>query len=285
MRLSHLGKLAKQEAKLSKINILLSACLLVATACSARAPSQNSAMISNRTKCILPADQGRGSLQGAWASIPIPIVFDRDFYTSDNGAVMPAFRAAAETWNYWASVRGMQAFRIIDDGSGPTAGRDIPEITSCDQASYSSSVTDAVGIWKIGTAGFHANIRSSCGSAKRLLAFDQTTNAGVQGQTDWIVNNGKITGASILLNFEGFNAPGRNRVDAESLLLHEMGHVLGLLHSCNGSSGSSIDGTSAPNCTTAPTTYTSAVMFPYLETAQERRSLMSNDFNRINCLY
>jgi hypothetical protein len=108
---------------------------------------------------------------------------------------------------------------------------------------------------------------------------------GVQGQTDWIIQNGKIIGASILLNFEGYNAPGQQRIDVESLLLHELGHVLGLLHSCNGSGNGGTDGTAAPMCAIAPTQYTSAVMFPFLQVNQERRQLQQNDYSRINCLY
>lgn len=263
---------------------------LLAASCSARPyGGTEKGIITNYTNCQLPADQGRGSFQGNWASLPIPIVFDKDFYVADNGEVMPAFRSATNTWNHWASLRGMQAFRIVDDGSGQAGGRDIPTIadTGCSQAAYSSGVTDAVGIWKIATAGDHANIRSACGAAKRILAFDPTSGAGVQGQTDWIVINGKIAGASILLNYEGFNAPGRARIDSESLLLHEMGHVLGLLHSCNPSDGGTSDGTSAPSCNAAstPNSYKNAVMYPFLQISQERRTLTQNEYNRINCLY
>ncbi|RZA07352.1 MAG: hypothetical protein EOP11_07930 [Proteobacteria bacterium] len=251
--------------------------------CGVRNPARTAkGLITNYTNCIQAPDQSNGTYQGRWAGLPIPIVFDRDFYTADNGGAMPGLRAAAETWNNWSRLKGKQAFKINSDGVGQTAGRDIPEIDSCDQGSYSSSVTDMVGIWKIATAGAHANIRPNCG---RILAFDPATGAGVQGQTDWTVINGKITGASILLNFEGYNAPGRLRIDAESLLLHEMGHVLGLLHSCNGSGTNSTDGTTAPACDFAPDSYKTAVMFPFLQPQQERRTLGQNDYNRINCLY
>jgi hypothetical protein len=75
-------------------------------------------------------------------------------------------------------------------------------------------------------------------------------------------------------------------VDVESLLLHELGHVLGMLHSCNGSTDGSIDGTSAPACQSGLNSqYLEAVMFPFLEIGQLRRKLQQNDYNRINCLY
>lgn len=254
--------------------------LLAFQACTAR-PSKalQAGQVTNYTNCQLPADQGRGSFQGAWSGIPIPIVFDKDFYVTDEGEALGALRGAAESWNIWARLRGKTGLTILDDGSGISAGRDIPELTDCNQASYSSAITDAVGIWKIATSGFHRNARPSCLTQKKILPD------GVQGQTDWIVQNGKISGASILLNFEGFNAPGKQLIDVESLLLHELGHVFGLLHSCNGSSEESTDGTSSPPCGSAPSAYVDAVMFPFLEVAQERRGLRQNDYNRINCLY
>jgi hypothetical protein len=269
------------------------AILALLAGCSARpSAARKAGRVTNYTNCQIRSDQGTGSFQGSWAGLPIPLVLDRDFYMTDEGEAVTPLRNAAETWNAWARLRGMQAFRITSDVSGASGGRDIPEISSCVQAAYSSSVTDVVGIWKIATHGFHKNQRDSCprtadGKMGRILYYDDATGAGVQGQTDWVMQSGRITGASILLNFEGYNAPGRQRIDVESLLLHELGHVLGLLHSCNGSTGDAIDGTSSPACGVAPDAYTEAVavMFPYLEVAQERRDLKQNDFDRINCIY
>lgn len=260
--------------------IVLSLGILSFHSCSAR-PSNAVAngRVVNYTNCQLPKDQGRGSIMGAWERLPIPVVMDNDFYLTDGGEAMPSLRGAIQTWNRWANVRGLTAFTIHNDGSGVGAGMEIPELTDCSQASYSGAVTDMVGIWKISTYGNHANQRESCGSQLKILPD------GVQGQTDWVTLNSKIVGASVLLNFEGFNAPGKRVIDVESLLLHELGHVLGLLHSCNGSTDGASDGTSAPACSTARAAYTDAVMFPFLEVAQQRRQLEQNDYDRINCLY
>jgi hypothetical protein len=266
--------------RFSPVYSILSLALLSASACTARpSASGNAGRIINYTACQLPGDQGQGSLQGRWPSLPIPIVLDKDFYLTDEGEAINALKGAIESWNVWSRLRGLTAFDLQNDGTGVTAGMDIPELTDCNQASYSSAVPDLVGIWKISTHGFRRNARPSCLAQQKILPD------GVQGQTDWIVQNGRIIGASILLNFEGFNAPGKRLIDVESLLLHELGHVLGLLHSCNGSSGDAIDGTSAPPCGLAPTQYIDAVMFPFLEVAQERRELRQNDYNRVNCLY
>lgn len=270
--------------------LILSFMLLFMAGCYAR-PSNalNAGRVINYTSCALPKDQGVGSLHGKWSALPVPVVLDRDFYVADNGDAAPALRGALQSWNTWANLRGTQAFSLKNDGSGISAGREIPELTDCAQASYSSSVTDVVGIWKINSSGFHRNQRPSCGTLPngqpgRILPF------AVQGQTDWIIQGGRIVGASILLNFEDYNSPGKQRIDVESLLLHELGHVLGLLHSCNGSSGDSRDSTTSPACFTngvlsANPLYTNAVMFPFLEVAQERRDLKQNDYSRINCLY
>ncbi|WP_146014223.1 M12 family metallo-peptidase, partial [Pseudomonas sp. GW456-11-11-14-TSB2] len=81
----------------------------------------------------------------------------------------------------------------------------------------------------------------------------------IQGSTDWIVTGGKITAASVLLNFANWNSPGTAKIDVQSLLLHELGHVFGLLHSC---SGSVTDQTTSPSCAIAETSYLMAVMYP-----------------------
>lgn len=263
-------------------------CIILLAGCSARAPgSGDPNRIRNYTRCLIQEDQGQGSFWGQWATLPIPLVFDKDFYITDEGAAVGALRRAALTWNEWASLRGLRAFDIREE---ETQGRDIPEILGCDVMSYAVDVTDVVGIWKIATHGFHRNQRDTCvpnpntGELGRILYYDEISGSGVQGQTEWISQNSRITGATVLLNFEGFNAPGRQRVDVESLMLHELGHVLGLLHSCNGASDGS-DRTTAPACDNAPEVYRDAVMFPYLQVAQERRSLRKNEYDRINCIY
>lgn len=266
--------------------------LLPMMSCTA-APSTAAAngRVVDYTSCGLPKDQNVGSLHGQWSSLPVPLLLDQDFYVADSGAVVQPLRNAVLSWNTWAALRSFTgAFSLKNDGTGVSAGYPIPdETSSCVQAAYSTALPDAVGVWKITGYGAHVNRRASCpntsnGQPGKILAN------GVQGQTDWIIQSGKIIGASVLLNFEDYNAPGMPHIDVESLLLHELGHVLGLLHSCNGSSGSSTDTTTAPACFTggvlsAPTQYVNAVMFPFLETDQLRRHLQQNDYSRINCLY
>lgn len=217
----------------------------------------------------------------SWGVKPIPLVFDQDFYITDGGAILPSLRSAVATWNAWSALKGFRAFTILNDTStGISGGVHIPVVTStCSQAAYTSSLTSAVGVWKIQSSGDSVNTRASCGSQVKLISD------GTEGVTDWAFTNNRITGASILLNFDNFNAPGKVSLDVQSLLLHELGHVLGLLHSCNGSGGADTDVTSAVNCSLAPVEYLNAVMFPALFVGQVRRALTQNDYNRINCLY
>jgi hypothetical protein len=260
--------------------------LLSMWACTA-APSNalNNGRVVDYTHCALPKDQGAGSLKGKWSSLPVPVVLDRDFYVTDGGAAVNGLKGAMQTWNIWASLKGFSAaMSLKNDGSG----QDIPELSDCSQASYSSSLPDTVGIWKISSAGWHKNRRDACGTLPDGTPGKILAN-GVQGQTDWIIQSGRTVGASILLNFDDYNVPGKQHNDVESLLLHELGHMLGLLHSCNGSN-TGTDITTAPACFSGgflavDQQYARAVMFPFLENDQIRRQLQQNDYNRVNCLY
>ena len=112
------------------IHFLYSLSLLLAACSGGVDYTQDSKVVTDFTGCNLATDQ-RGSFEGAWVSKPIPLIFDRDFYVTDNGAAIAALRNAVNTWNGWSSLRGFRAFTIVNDGSGQSAGQDIPVITTC----------------------------------------------------------------------------------------------------------------------------------------------------------
>lgn len=251
------------------------------TACTGdRAPKDESGtVITNLTDCNLPEDQGDGSFQGKWESTPISIFLDRNFYIVNEGQEASAVKRAIYTWNDWAGLKGIEVLSLQKDeeSRGITRGVLFPDISDCNQASITNAFPGQVGVFRVQKGGEGKNERESCSNdSNRLLG------TGIQGRTDWRIENGVISAASILVNFEEFNAPGEIEIDVESLLLHELGHVLGLLHSCNGGGG---DRTTSPDCGSAPSGYLNAVMFPFLLEQEERRSLQQNDYDRINCLY
>ena len=228
---------------------------------------------SSQTECNLPSDQGRGSLLASWENLPITLVFDEEFYKGNKGEDANALKRAVKTWNDWAQLKGKTAFLIANENSGLP----IPKITGCSQAEYTEASPTMVGIWKISDNGDHKNKRASCGSSEKILSE-------VPGQTDMILQEGKIRAASILVNMEDFNSPGKPTKDLQSIVAHELGHVLGLLHSCNGSEGNNVDSTSAPLCAVAPEAYQNALMSPN-SADKAIREMTENDFNRVNCLY
>lgn len=227
-------------------------------------------------ECRLPREQGQGSLIGAWAKLPIRLVADRNLYLSDRGAGAKALKAAIKTWNDWAAQKGKVAFVLSNDD---IQGQDFPDIGACTQTEITDASPQAVGIWMVTSSGKSSNRRRNCLSGRKLIPD------GVQAQTDWSLNGAQIENASVLLNFEQFNMPGRGKVDLESLLVHELGHVLGLLHSCNGSGEESFDGASSLACASAPKDFVDALMFPYLARGKIRRDIRQNDLDRANCLY
>lgn len=255
------------------------AALAFLTGCTGdRAPRDESGnRIDNLTTCTLPQDQGNGSFQGKWPSTPIKVFLDTNFYVVNEGEEAVEIKKAITTWNEWSRVKGFDIFELKQDGSGTGGGRLFPVITDCNQASITNAFPGEVGIYRIQKGGDGKNAREECSNASgRLLG------TGIQGRTDWRVEDGVISSASILINFEEFNVPGGIDIDLQSLLLHELGHVIGLLHSCNGGGG---DRTTSPDCAAAPEAYRNAVMFPFLLEDQERIYLQQNDYDRVNCLY
>ena len=89
------------------------------------------------------------------------------------------------------------------------------------------------------------------------------------------------------LNYQNFFVTGKPVPDLQSIITHEMGHLLGLGHSCETDTE-----TGVPNCNESglPPAYQAALMFPTFTfdsngNGQIKRDLQSNDEGRANCLY
>ena len=83
-----------------------------------------------------------------------------------------------------------------------------------------------------------------------------------------------FTSAVMELNYVNFFRSGMPVPDLQSLVTHELGHLLGLNHSCVGA-----------GCNGAPSDYINAIMFPSYNPGSIKRALNSNDQGRANCLY
>ncbi len=96
----------------------------------------------------------------------------------------------------------------------------------------------------------------------------------------------------IELNVEHYFASGKPQPDVKSILVHEVGHMLGLGHSCEFSANSEEEKEGVPNCYSKflNKSYIRAVMYPSFDVpesgpAEVRSKLNHNDMGRANCLY
>lgn len=216
------------------------------------------------TECVVNSDQ-TSLFKGHWTARPIPIaVVANDFSASEISTI----QAAIDEWNnHFEAAKGFSLYMTGSSNLGQVAsgGTRVTSSTACSQTVIGpSGFTGRIMIYKNATSW-------SYGSAViGITSLCPVTTGNSQYRM--------FTSAVMEINWVDYFRSGKPQPDLQSVLLHELGHLLGLDHSCNGS-----------GCSGAASEYREAVMYPALgfdgTVGRQKRALKENDQGRANCLY
>jgi Pregnancy-associated plasma protein-A len=259
---------SKTARKMTFWRWVFSGALPLLTSCALYSPSSLSVYNSN---CSIPQDQS-GTISGQWTVTPIPLAFHAgDFSTSEIQSVTQA----ADTWNAFFTVSKSKSTLSYGSQSSPTTSGNPDTALAANfcesRILQGNKFLGNVVIFKTTPWPYNAT------SAIALTSFC-TIPANPYP---------KMVTALIEVNYQYFFATGKKSPDLQSVILHELGHLHGLGHSCeNGTKAG------APKCTDASINpdYLAAVMFPSFTfdtngTGEAKRLLQNNDQLRANCLY
>lgn len=222
-------------------------------------------------ECILADDQ-LGTLSGKWRSTPIPLAFHQGDFNSTEIAIMIQ---AINTWNdFYSQSLGLLAIDYGDPSNPRTSTTPRPTGTSLCSGSLvqGANYLGPIMIYKNMTWPFPDQ-----SAVMALTSFCRTTASPLPFFYMQVID----------LNYQNFFSAGRKQPDLQTIILHELGHMLGLNHSCNGTAATGIPGCSDPRISPD---YVTALMYPTFTfdrsgRGQIKRNLNSNDQGRANCLY
>jgi hypothetical protein len=221
--------------------------------------------------CVLPTDQ-KATLAGKWKITPVPIAFRQGHFSETE---ISAMTAAADTWNsFFAASQGIP--KVIDygnEGSVRLSNQGVPSDACTMGLIQGNAFTGQVVIYKQAVWP-----HSGAQSTMALTSFCTRAASPLP----------QMYMAYMEVNYQGFFREGAKQPDLQTIITHELGHLLGLFHSCD--RGSTAAG--KPNCDSsgiAPE-YQAAIMFPTFGfnadlSGEVKRNLNSNDQGRANCLY
>ncbi len=242
-----------------KYNLILTACislglinLLLFTGCA----KKNSEGLEKEC-VVLPGQEDLFS--GKWGARPVPLALNiSDFNASEQQAIT----AAITTWNsFMTASKGFAIYTTIT----PSSGAALSPAAVCNSAMISAAggFTNTVKIIKMA---------SWPNNDPNWMALTLTCTPAGGGTM------APITNAVMQLNYRDFFVAGKPQPHLQSVILHELGHLLGLMHSCEGD-----------QCQGATSEISKSAMFPNLGfrgiTGEVKTAINQNDQGRANCLY
>ncbi|MCC7440745.1 MAG: hypothetical protein IT285_03870 [Bdellovibrionales bacterium] len=219
---------------------------------------------------MLESDQ-QATVTARWPLTPIPLAWHTTFNASETAAMV----SAAKTWNkFYKESRG---FDLFDHGGGRKASTNVNNVCSAAAIVSGTEYTGNVMILK------RTDWPGTGSHGSGVIALTTVCSLPIGGEPLKRISNGIIES-----NYENFFISNKPLPDTESIYLHEMGHLIGMDHSCAINSNSQ----GVPDCNDLNDShpYFVAVLFPSIffpdgQNGEERRVLQANDMGRANCLY
>lgn len=216
--------------------------------------------------CVLADDQS-ATLSGRWPITPIKVGYQAGAFTPEE---LTQMSLALQSWNRF--YNSSKQYPLFDDGAPNhyTIGGGFPASPCSFSVIQNNQYVAPVAIYKESTWPYTA------------AAIAVTTTCPVAGP-----NLPSFFMGGIQLNFQYFFGGGLPLPDIQSIVLHELGHLAGLKHSCE--QGSQTQGIPDCNSGSLNSEYRGASLYPKFSwnglQGEVRRSLNNNDQGRANCIY